>query len=234
MSYDNLENNQAILKIFRTANNKNKIIKIKIMQKQKIIVGIIVIIVVAVVAAAGLFAYQYFTKPQTPNTETADWKTYKNDECGIEFKYPQNYEITIETKKGAAGDFTGDACFIGLKPIGYAKADDYFLNIGVRPVGFDEMAGILAFEKKNNVWMSVGGQAIPSEAENINMNNMNGLKVDRLCGAGVGKGLVECMVAFLTSDNANSVHFEISPLGETPSISENIFNQVISTFKFTK
>jgi len=73
------------------------------MQKQiSTLVGVIIIVAVAVVLFGGVFAYQYFSKSQTPITndqqnsntqtitdETAGWKTYTNDDWGIEFKYPE-------------------------------------------------------------------------------------------------------------------------------------------------
>ena len=55
------------------------------------------IIIVAVITVGGVFAYQYFAtknnlKKQTLNIETSDWKTYKNNEYGFEFKYPNEWK----------------------------------------------------------------------------------------------------------------------------------------------
>jgi len=82
------------------------------MQKQKgkisTLVGVTIIVAVAVVLFGGVFAYQYFakqnfetvqpvaqnqtqTETQTATDETADWKTYINDEYGFEFKYPAGF-----------------------------------------------------------------------------------------------------------------------------------------------
>ncbi len=75
------------------------------MQKQKgisTLVGIIIIVIVAVVLVGGTFVWQYFIteSQQTDQTTdspvqsrqaTEDWKTYKNSEYGFEIKYPSGY-----------------------------------------------------------------------------------------------------------------------------------------------
>ncbi len=71
---------------------------------KQILVLLGVIIVTIIIVSCGFFAYQYFIKPQTPitlpeqtgnvqnsNTQTADWKTYKNNKYGFEIKYPNNW-----------------------------------------------------------------------------------------------------------------------------------------------
>jgi|SRR3989344_5188897 len=85
------------------------------MQKQKgisTLIGIIIIVAVAVVLFGGVFAYQYYTAKseaqnpksetnlnvQNPNVqnETAGWKTYKNEQAGIQFNYPKNWQIIYD------------------------------------------------------------------------------------------------------------------------------------------
>lgn len=84
------------------------------MQKgNTILITILVIVIIAVLAIAGYFAWQYFNKypfttgplveNQNANSDTAGWKTYKNDEYGFEIMYPKNFtedkkiEIGIST-----------------------------------------------------------------------------------------------------------------------------------------
>ena len=73
------------------------------------LIGIIIIVAVAVAAVGSIFAYQYYSMPkeviknpvieipntetpkiEAPKNETASWKTYRNDEYGFEFKYPES------------------------------------------------------------------------------------------------------------------------------------------------
>ncbi len=64
--------------------------------------GIIIIATAAVIAFGGIFWYLQTGNPinyepnritnTKNNIETADWKTYRNDEYGFEFKYPNGTE----------------------------------------------------------------------------------------------------------------------------------------------
>lgn len=60
---------------------------------------IIVLIVLAVIIIALLGVLLFVPKPQTQNNDTADWKTYKNDQYGFEFKYPSNTSV-VDTSNG--------------------------------------------------------------------------------------------------------------------------------------
>ena len=65
-------------------------------------IGILVIVLAAAIAGAGIFAYQYYwsleeeveiPEETQPKDETADWKTYRNEEYGFEIKYPTDFKV---------------------------------------------------------------------------------------------------------------------------------------------
>jgi len=67
-------------------------------------VGFVIIIGFAVVIFGGVFAYQYFIAKNQPViqppqllNQTANWKTYTNDQYGFEIKYPIN--LSLKTQK---------------------------------------------------------------------------------------------------------------------------------------
>jgi len=84
------------------------------MKKQKgisTLVGVIIIIVVAIIAFGGVFAYQYFSvEPKTvaKTDQTAGWKTYKNDDWGISFQYPSNWQVQEFNEKYHSLTFKAD------------------------------------------------------------------------------------------------------------------------------
>jgi len=58
--------------------------------------GIVIILIVFI--AGGIFAWQYFGVPgEEVKDETADWKTYENEEYGFEVKYPADWMVDEKT-----------------------------------------------------------------------------------------------------------------------------------------
>lgn len=79
-------------------------------------IAITIIVISAVIFVGGVFAYQYFSKPQFPitdvqsnskiqnlNVETAGWKTYTSNELKYSFKYPSNWKVIPNSAYSAAG-----------------------------------------------------------------------------------------------------------------------------------
>ncbi len=76
--------------------------------------GFLIIIIVAVLVSGSVCAYQYFyiqsqeaklAVVETPKSETAGWKTYKNDEYGFEIRYPVDYILSEKSEKQYIYDF---------------------------------------------------------------------------------------------------------------------------------
>jgi len=126
-------------------NIKNKISN-GVNQKGIAPIAIILIIIGVLVVAGGLYYYQTQTEPDiiqpsptpspqpTTQDETADWKTYRNDEYGFEFKYPGEYEMDIN-KNTPLDDLVFDFTFIHsngygfqIRKTNYKNIDDWYLN----------------------------------------------------------------------------------------------------------
>ncbi len=70
-------------------------------QKISTPLAISIIVILAAILVGGIFIYQYRLPKEeiTETDETANWKTYRNEELGIEFKYPSNWENLFLTRE---------------------------------------------------------------------------------------------------------------------------------------
>gem|GEM_PF-4361524 len=169
--------------------------------------------------------------------ETTQWKTYKNQQWGIEFKYPETYEVAVETNRSLGHGLF----FVGLRPRGWTDTEQFKyydesdtpLGIWVDVMNFDEAATQAGFEKQNGNWVLLGRQGIPGEAKEITVQKWKGLSGITSIGffqkGGGYAGLEDSGRAIINRDNDLSAFFDMTPL-----ISSEIFNNVVSTFEFLK
>jgi hypothetical protein len=69
------------------------------------IVTIIIVAIIGIIVASSILTYIYLWHPAEPPNiapdETADWKTYRNEQYGFEIKFPADYVIVKENRTGA-------------------------------------------------------------------------------------------------------------------------------------
>ncbi len=157
--------------------------------------------------------------PSAQTDETADWKTYTNDEYGFEIKYPNSWYFK-EVEKGIVD---GGIYFSPYPPdekdeTGGIAFTSEALNISANNLA--EKSSLLEYVK-NYLNLSV---ATKFEIENIKVDGADGIKVRITCD-GVGCGNPHWFVM-----KEEKVYIFNSGLSDKI----DVFEKIISTFKFTK
>jgi hypothetical protein len=106
------------------------------MKKNNLKKGFVLPLVIAIVAILAIGGTVYLTTkekveaPVTDSVDVTDWKTYKNEKYGFEFKYPADWKIipdSVFEKGNDLGFYKGDVRVMGvenpIREIGYHGLD---------------------------------------------------------------------------------------------------------------
>jgi len=219
------------------------------MQKQiSTITGIIIIVAVAVIAVGGVFAYQYYQNSQIPMTniqsnpnnqiqvkdETADWKTYKNDQYGFEIKYPESNFEQINDKAKVSSDPTfsesNELLRLTHNDLQGSQQEKvltiHSISIVYIPISYNVFKEKVRNYSKYGITISefttynLGNV----QAYNFHFNLNTGIKsIGNIIVIPAGNGVIE--TGYVKS-GGDKIEFTESDL--------ILFNQILSTFKFIK
>lgn len=170
---------------------------------------------------------------------TVDWKIYTNTRYGFEFKYPENYVISGEfTNTEQSGDF-----LVTIRPNNWLETRIYDITspmdvaIYENPYQGGSVEHIMAH--MGFKLLSDGTYGIRDlntktirPATEINVQDWKGLRgVSSIAVSSINNNLdvsaIDNLRAFLGRDSFYFASFMMYPI-----ISEKIFDQIISTFKF--
>lgn len=140
-----------------------------------------------------------------PKNEFADWKTYQSQQDGYEFKYPSDWSINAPTND-----------YVILTPPGKKINSGDFDEIKILLVQNDELRQWRQEQLKLDKPGPENVKGITVGAENYKAIELKGL------------GLIVSKDIFLEKDSL-TYHFSINE----ESSKMPIFNQILSTFKFT-
>lgn len=202
--------------------------------------AIVAVIVLVIISVGGYFLYQKQIKPTptpqqtsqpTPSptdasgaptgaAETANWKTYTNTDYNYQLKYPPTWKI--ETPSNTSG--------IG-KPTVYVNivSDIQFKNECCFPYSI----GINVYEKSENKTIQELGQEIIKDFK-YTEETLNDMKIYRTNSLSSQFG---SEAVFVKIDKNNYVSLALSPFNNDKPFPNQedqyeIFNQILSTFKF--
>jgi hypothetical protein len=190
-------------------------------------IAITIIVVFAIILVGGALAYQYYWPQAEENNrdETADWQTYKNEQYGFEVKYPKSlyaYEDKI----------SGNLETISTLTQGQLKNLSYKEDYGLIWINYfndktlDEYYNLLVAKPNKDNFLT----------QQIDMGGSIGYKIyyhEQIFSK-------ENITAFYIVSDKNKkgvISFSVKLACDKEKICENYaeeFNQVISTFKFTK
>lgn len=208
---------------------------------------LIVILAVLSVALASVLGYQKLTQPETNqpivaiSDETADWKTYTNDQYGFEMKYPENWFSYESEGMEVISTFSKESYekYNFSAPDGQKLGESYgliWINFPNKPLE----QFLLLVEK------SIDIQKQSSSPYRIANNITEDLNIDGLKGYRIyydgksffrfenGEKSVNIVYLLAGKENENIIRMEGGFRGSKSDEYARIFDQMLSTFKFIK
>ena len=257
-------------------------------KKNNFLVILLSILMLLALAIAGFFAYQTqklakelsefknqnlatpTSEPEStfpmytePNSPIADWKTYKVNELGIEFKLPKQLGMLENSGKEMAGNTGTQFCMSFVGSLSFSIVKDVYAGAGPcgggvfslgtvskdysagREGGFGDLSGYIKDGVNYSARFVNGGKFLLPSYLISESKNINGVTVLRVVGESKmsdligmemptlgtpGKGYIGALINTSSNDKYSGFNVSVEIKSQQD---EEIFDQILSTFKFT-
>ncbi len=151
------------------------------------------------------------------NTNIADWKTYKNEKIGFEFKYPKDYWEQIVTSENNQIDLRLNTDLVSVEVMGTKNSNNKNYDF----------SSIEDFKKWHDLYVLNFGEDVIKDVEKTTINQFSVLKTHEVDGIGNSIG------EYIYFQNGESIVYFVNDYDDNVSATM-IFNQIIFSFKFIK
>ena len=169
--------------------------------------------------------------PSTPSVDTTDWRIYSNEEYGFEFKYPPNLDINSAVTISVP--MTGNP-----KEIITLRSNETLLTDSGR--SFDGFAiYVIPNQSQNSINSNLENEKTAQLNAKISIdgNNISGIQSSFTLNNRQGKILRgyswDDIERFYVSLNGQDI-LVLAKLDQKEGSFDKIFDQILSTFRFTK
>jgi len=207
-----------------------------------------VVIILIILITGGIFAWQYFGAPEETKVlekeavkdetkdETADWKTYRNEEYGFEVKYPGDWQLDLRGAPSSVRFDVNKDNFLTKKEFRERLGNEYTYRWHYYRWKFYDDIEIKVYVSLNELPGNVNNLDLEKWIEKrmedylisknskkeITVNKYKGIEVKEL-GYGSYRSIFLLRNSFIYNFFLDAYHPEM-----------DIFNQMLSTFRFIR
>ena len=189
--------------------------------------AVALVIIIAVLAIGGYAVWQKQDNSlSTPSVDTTNWKTYRNDKYGFEFKYPNEWHLAINNEVSL------NSIFLSPEEINFPSVwDSQLTPIEAYIESAEQYKNSLKIWEESTDYENITGEIISSFGGEKLGQKFEG--VDRSSQDIYSYGLF-VSEAYLNLKSSDVLSFRYQSSSGKLNDAYDIYNKILSTFRFVK